>query len=225
MDKVRILVVEDEETLCEVLKFNLEAEGYSVDTACTAEEALGLRLASYDIVLLDIMMGKISGLELARRMKADAATTSIPIIFTTARADEADVIEGLDLGADDYVTKPYTVGIILARVRTVLRRIGRQESAAMLVSEGIVLNVNEKSCTIDGHPVKLARKEFEILRMLLTNKNRVLSRSEILAEVWPDDVVVVARVVDVNITRLRNKLGPYGHRLITRTGYGYEWIG
>lgn len=224
----RILVVDDEETLCDALAFNLEAEGYEVETAYSAEEALTLVLANYDLVLLDIMMGEISGTQLARIMKANQATAHIPIIFCTAKDTEEDVIKGLDLGADDYITKPYSLRTVMARIRTVLRRTSPTQDPSADIDKisykGLVLSTRNRTCTVDGNEVKMPKKEFEILMTLLSNRGRIYSRAELLKEIWPDEVVVLDRVVDVNVTRIRQKIGEYGKNIITRTGYGYGFI-
>lgn len=225
----RILVVDDEETLCEVLRFNLEAEGYAVDTALSAEEALTMDLSVYSLILLDIMMGDISGTQLASILKKKKATARIPIIFCTAKDAEDDMIGGLDLGADDYITKPYSVRNVLARVRTVLRRAaaagGLQPENAAVTFQGISIFPVRKLCTVDGSEVKMPRKEYEILLMLLRNPGRIFSREEILERIWPKDIIVLDRVVDVNVTRLRSKLGRYGKNIVTRSGYGYGFMG
>lgn len=225
----RILVVDDEETLCDTLGFNLESEGYVVDTAYSAEEALTHNLADYDLILLDIMMGEISGLQLARIVRANPATASVPIIFCTAKDAEADMIHGLDLGADDYITKPYSLNAMLARIRTVLRRTsapGHQSAAVCdeVAYKGLVLSLRNRTCVVDGKSVKMPRKEFEILWKLLSNRGRVYSREELLSEIWPDEVVVLDRVVDVNVTRIRQKIGEYGKNIVTRFGYGYGFV-
>lgn len=219
----RILVVDDEETLCEVLQFNLEKEGYDVDIAFSAEQALKMDLTRYSLILLDIMMGEISGIHMARILKSDPQTADIPIIFCTARDTEDDMITGLDLGADDYITKPYTVRNILARVKTVLRRTGHSsgEKKDSLQVRGLHLDLKLKVCSVDGNPVKLSKKEFEILEFLMKNPNRIFTRDELLTGVWKNEVIVLDRTVDVNITRLRQKLGEYGSCIITRSGYGY----
>jgi two-component system phosphate regulon response regulator PhoB len=223
----RILIVDDEETLCEVLKLNLENEGYDVDTAFSAEQALTYDLRSYSLVLLDIMMGEISGIKMARMMKADIATADIPIIFCTARDSEDDMVMGLNLGADDYIVKPYTVRNVVARIKSVLRRTSGHkvpQAAARtnsLVVEGLYLDMEFKRCTVDGTEVKLTRKEFELLAYLISHRGRVCSREQILSRVWSDEVVVLDRTIDVNITRMRKKLRNYGNNIITRTGYGY----
>lgn len=224
----RILIVDDEETLCDALAFNLEAEGYEVETAYSAEEALTLVLANFDLVLLDIMMGEISGTQLARIMKANQATAHIPIIFCTAKDTEEDMIKGLDLGADDYITKPYSLRTVMARIRTVLRRTSPTQDPPADIDKisykGLVLSTRNRTCTVDGNEVKMPKKEFEILMTLLSNRGRIYSRAELLKEIWPDEVVVLDRVVDVNMTRIRQKIGEYGKNIVTRTGYGYGFI-
>lgn len=227
--KKKILVVDDEEALCDGLGFNLEAEGYQVDMAYSAEEALALNLAAYDLILLDIMMGEISGTQLARIMKSNPATASVPIIFCTAKDTEEDMISGLDLGADDYIMKPYSLNSVLARIRTVLRRTAAYVAPAKTDSDlvsyrGLVLSSKNRTCTVDGTEVKMPKKEFEILLKLISNRGQVFTRTDLLNEIWPDEVVVLDRVVDVNITRIRQKIGIYGRNIVTRSGYGYGFI-
>lgn len=227
--KKKILVVDDEEALCDGLGFNLEAEGYQVDMAYSAEEALALNLAAYDLILLDIMMGEISGTQLARIMKSNPTTASVPIIFCTAKDTEEDMIAGLDLGADDYIMKPYSLNAVLARVRTVLRRTGASVAPAKTDSDlvsykGLVLSAKNRTCTVDGTEVKMPKKEFEILLKLISNRGQIFTRADLLNEIWPDEVVVLDRVVDVNITRIRQKIGIYGKNIVTRSGYGYGFI-
>lgn len=236
MNKYRILVVDDEESLCEILKFNLEREGYAVTTAQSAEEALALELGEFDLMILDIMMGELSGFGLARILRKRPETAETPIIFCTALDSEADKIKGLDIGADDYISKPFSVAEVLARVRSVLRRSRRVVATAVastatseqpndgqeiLRFEGLVVNNRTKSCTVDGQEIQLTRKEFDILCLLLSNRDTILSREQIMKRVWREEVVVLDRTIDVNITRLRKKLGNYGNHITTRTGYGY----
>lgn len=228
MSTYRILVVDDEESLCEILKFNLEREGYAVATALSAEEALMLDIKTFDLLILDIMMGELSGLGLARILRKRPDTAEIPIIFCTALDSEADKIMGLDIGADDYISKPFSVAEVMARVRSVLRRTRRlqqQETATdhseVITYEGLVVNNLDKSCRVDGSEVALTRKEFDILVLLLSARGKILSREEIMKCVWSDEVIVLDRTIDVNITRLRKKLGAYGNNIVTRTGYGY----
>lgn len=228
MAAYKILIVDDEETLCEVLKLNLEIEGYDVDVAFSAEEALQLDLKGYSLILLDIMMGEISGIKMARMLKADPATANIPIIFCTAKDSEDDMVMGLNLGADDYITKPYTLRNVIARVKSVLRRASVSKSEAVpssvnsvLEVEGLKLDMEFKKCTVDGTEVKLTRKEFELLAYLIQHRGKICSREQILSRVWSDEVIVLDRTIDVNITRLRSKIGPYGSYIVTRSGFGY----
>ncbi len=229
MNTERILIVDDEETLCEVVKLNLENEGYDVDIALSAEQALTYDLSIYSLILLDIMMGEISGIKMAKMLKADVATCDIPIIFCTARDSEDDMIMGLNIGADDYIMKPYTIRNVVARVKSVLRRTtGKKPQRDIPIEnddvwqvEGLVLNLEFKRCSVDGAEVKLTKKEFELLAYLIKNRGKICSREQILTRVWKDEVVVLERVVDVNITRLRSKIGRYGSYIITRSGFGY----
>ncbi len=220
--KVRILVVDDEETLCEALRFNLEIEGYAVDVAYSAEEVLKMDVASYSLILLDVMMGEISGFKLAHILKRNEAFSNIPIIFCTAKDSEDDMVSGLNIGADDYIVKPYSIRNVIARVKAVLRRNSTTKSLDTKISfQGIEIDRRSKRCTVNGEEIKLPRKEFEILALLISNPGTIFSREEILRRIWPDEVVVLDRVVDVNITRLRSKIGEYGRHIVTRSGYGY----
>lgn len=228
MDTERILIVDDEETLCEVLKLNLENEGYDVDIAFSAEQALTLDLKGYSLILLDIMMGEISGIKMAKMLKADVETADIPIIFCTARDTEDDMVMGLNIGADDYIMKPYTIRNVIARVKSVLRRTtghkGCSSSAGkanVLQVEGLQLDMEFKRCIVDGVEVKLTRKEIELLAYLISHRGKICSREQILSRVWSDEVVVLDRTIDVNITRIRSKIGKYGSYIVTRSGFGY----
>lgn len=219
----RILVVDDEEDLCEILRFNLEIEGYTVDTAFSAEEALQMDLAVYDLFLLDVMMGEISGFKMARLLRQDPKTASIPIIFLTAKDTENDLLTGFNIGADDYISKPFSIRQVLARVKAVLRRTqtSQKEEAELLTYETLTLDTRRIKATIDGEEIPLTKKEFEILRLLLAHRGNVFSREEILSNVWKDEVYVLDRTIDVNITRLRKKIGRYGKNIATRLGFGY----
>ena len=215
---IRLLVVDDEETLREGLCVYLEHEGYMVDTAVSAENALEYDLANYDLILLDIMMEKMSGTEFATKLKENPDTADIPIIFLTAKDKDEDMVAGLQLGADDYIVKPFSVKNVIARIEAVLRRTSGNKK-----QHGIVCDRQMLICTIDGNVVKLPRKEFEILALFLENSGRVFTREEIMHRVWPEDVIVFDRTVDVHITKLRNKITPYEKHIISRSGYGYGW--
>ncbi len=224
MNDYHILVVDDEEDLCEILKFNLENEGYRVDTANSAEEALRMDLSSYHLLMLDVMMGEISGFKMASLLKKEKKTAQIPIIFITAKDTENDTVTGFNLGADDYISKPFSLREVVARVKAVLRRTQQEETERkpeQLVYKTLTIDIAKKKVSIDGNETPLTKKEFEILLLLLQNKGRVFSREDILARVWSDEVYVLDRTIDVNITRLRKKIGIYGKCIVTRLGYGY----
>jgi len=220
----RILVVDDEQDLCEILKFNLETEGYLVDTVNSAEEALTEDLTQYNLLLLDVMMGEMSGFALARKLKADEATKGIPIIFLTARDTENDTVTGFNLGADDYISKPFSIREVLVRVRAVLRRTIDQkpeEEQRLIKYETLEMNLDKKTVKVDNEDISFTKTEYELLKLLLNERGRVFSRQELIDRVWPSDVLVLDRTVDVNITRLRKKIGPYSKNIVTRLGYGY----
>lgn len=226
MAKYKILVVDDEESLCEILQFNLEVEGYEVDTANSAEQALTMDPGRYSLILLDVMMGEMSGFRMAQLLKADPAAAHVPIIFCTAKDTEDDTVAGLNLGADDYIAKPFSIREVLARVRSVLRRTAEHAGEPeRLEYESLRLDLRSKRCTLDGVEVKLTKKEFEILALLLANRGVIFSREEMLHRVWSDEVIVLDRTIDVNITRLRRKIGRYGEHIVTRLGYGYGFEG
>lgn len=219
----RILVVDDEEDLCDILKFNLENEGYEVQTANSAEEALQMDLTKFHLLLLDVMMGEISGFKMAKQLKLVGETRDIPIIFLTARDTENDTVTGLMLGADDYISKPFSLREVQMRIKAVLRRTAplRAEPAAYLGFRELKLDINKKDAVLRGVKLQLTKTEFEMLCLLLENEGRVFSRVEMLRRVWHNDAEVLDRTVDVNITRLRRKLGDYGKYIVTRLGYGY----
>jgi len=221
----KILVVDDEQDLCEILKFNLETEGYRVDTANSAEEALEKDIASYSMLLLDVMMGGMSGFQMAKRLKENPATANVPIIFLTARDTENDTVTGFNLGADDYISKPFSIREVLVRVRAVIRRTadkqGKDVEPSVISYQGLVLNLDKKTVSIDGEDVPFTKTEFELLHLLLEEKGRVFSRQELIDRVWPKDVLVLDRTVDVNITRMRKKVGKFAKCIVTRLGFGY----
>jgi len=228
MNQYRILVVDDEEDLCEILQFNLETEGYQVDVAYSAEEALKKDLTVYHLLLLDVMMGEISGFRMARMLNENPVTASIPVIFLTAKDTENDRLTGFNIGADDYISKPFSIREVIARVKVVLRRVDNnkeQETPSTLNYETLTMQLDNKKVVLDGREIPFTKKEYEILKLLLENMNRVFTREEMLTRIWSDEVVVLDRTVDVNITRLRKKIGSYGKQIVTRLGYGYCFEG
>ena len=242
MAKQRILIVDDEEDICMILSYSLQKAGYETLVAHSAEEALALLLpdspiasSPISLILLDIMMDGMSGLEMAEKLRSDIGYRESgigipPIIFLTALSDEDTVLQGFKLGADDYISKPFRIAEVLARVAAVLRRTAEQGaknqeqrpiSNDCIVFEGIVVNKADMSLMVDGENVKTTRKEIELLCYLLTHRGQILSRDHLLNNVWDSNGYVLERTVDVHITHLRRKLGQYGKRIITKSGYGY----
>ena len=224
MPAIKILAVDDEEDLCEILKFNLEIEGYEVDTAFSAEEALKLDLTQYSLLVLDVMMGEISGFKMASMLRKNEKTANIPIIFLTAKDTENDMLTGFNLGADDYISKPFSIRQVIARVKAVLRRTAEsneRKTSDVLTYGTLELDTKRIKASIDGQEIPLTKKEFEILKLLLENRGNVFSREEILSRIWKDEAYVLDRTIDVNITRLRKKISPYGKNIVTRLGFGY----
>jgi len=218
----RILIVDDERDLGEILHFNLKSAGYETAMACSAEEALTLIENSrqnghqgFDLLLLDVMMDGMSGFELAERLNK-----SVPIIFLTAKDTEEDMLTGFGLGADDYIAKPFSVREVLARIKAVLNRTANSSEDTM-TCEGLIINQYNKTVVIDGDEISLTRTEFELLSLLLSERGKVFSRQELIERIWPKDVIVTDRTVDVNITRLRKKIGRHACFIATRQGYGY----
>lgn len=222
-DTQRILVVDDERTLCDVLKLNLELEGYKVDVTYSAEEAQRMPLSSYSLILLDVMMEEMTGIELTTIIRADERTRNVPIILCTAKDAENDIIDGFMCGADDYIKKPFSMKELVLRVKSVLRRSSqpKESNEQKIKYKTLELDLGKRECRIDGTDVSFTKKEFDILKMLLNTPDKIFSREEILDEVWDDDVYVVDRTIDVNINRLRKKMGVYGNNIITKQGYGY----
>ena len=241
MAKQRILIVDDEEDICMILSYSLQKAGYETLIAHSAEDALAnyeLRIKNYevDLILLDIMMDGMSGLEMAEKLKSENGNVKgenhlPPIIFLTALSDEDTVLKGFKLGADDYISKPFRIAEVLARVEAVLRRSATPKTAVQnssevqnsstIVFEGIVVNKADMSLTVDGETVVMTRKEIELLCYLLTHRGQILSREHLLNNVWDSNGFVLERTVDVHITHLRKKLGQYGKRIVTKSGYGY----
>lgn len=218
----RLLVVDDEQALCEILQFNLQANGYEVETANSAEEAVGMRIDRFDLLLLDVMMDGMSGFELAKKLRAEGL--SLPIIFLTAKDGEDDRVKGLEIGGDDYIAKPFAIREVLARIAAVLRRSTTQPTSLpgnSLQFEQLIIDLDSKKVTINGEDMAFTKTEFELLSLLMENRGRVFSRQELINRAWPSDVIVSDRTVDVNITRLRKKIGPYADCIATRMGFGY----
>lgn len=222
MDPVgkKILIVDDEEDLCEILQYNLGNAGYITEVAHSAEEAMKRKLNEFDLILLDVMMGPMSGFKFADKLRNEM-NINIPVIFLTAKETENDILTGFSLGADDYIPKPFSVNELTARVKAVLKRAKSEKAAPRLRFGELEVDTMRKRIIINDEKVELTKKEYEILMVFLENQGKVFSRDDLLSMVWGNDVVVTARTVDVNITRLRNKLGKFGSCLKNKTGYGY----
>lgn len=222
MDRTKILVVDDEEDLCEILQFNLESEGYAVDIANSAEQALKILSDDHRLILLDVMMEGMSGFKMAEKVRRDLHLNT-PIIFLTAKDTENDMLTGFSIGGDDYIAKPFSIKEVSARVKAILKRTGvtGTVSSPEIVIGDLSINTSTKNVTLKGQPVLLTKKEFEILSIMAKSPNRIFSREDILGRVWEDDGYVLERTVDVHITRLRKKLGEFGKHIANRSGYGY----
>jgi two-component system, OmpR family, alkaline phosphatase synthesis response regulator PhoP len=221
----KVLIVDDEEDLCEILQFNLQGEGIDTELAYSAESALQKDLAAFDLLLLDVMMERMSGFKLADIIRKEMGL-DIPIIFITAKNTENDLLTGFNLGADDFITKPFSIKEVIARVKAVLSRIPHQGSASSksIRLEGLELNFERRVLILGQDEVDLTKKEFEILSLLLEKPGRIFSREEILLRAWDDDTIVTDRTIDVHITRLRKKIEKSGFRIKNKPGYGYTFL-
>ncbi len=222
-NKYTILVVDDEEDIRQIVGYNLLRNGYDVKEAQSGESVLEMDLSNIDLILLDIMMEGISGIDLAKKLKQNPKTKNIPIIFLTAKNTESDIVGGLSIGGDDYIAKPFSIKEVLARVEAVLRRYAnnRHEEENILQYKDLVLNKNNKSVQISGKEIPFTKTEFDILYLLLSHKETLFSREDILKRIWPQDTVVVDRTVDVRIATIRKKLGIYAQNISTKSGIGY----
>ena len=230
MDMPKILVVDDEEDLCEILKFNLEIEGYEVDTAFSAEEALKMDIASYQLLLLDVMMGEISGFKMASILKKEEKTADIPIIFLTAKDTENDMLTGFNLGADDYISKPFSIRQVVARVKAVLRRTqgkngNAEESKKVVTYDKLEINIANYELKVNGVQIDTPPKELELIYHFASNPNRVFTRDQLLDEVWGFEFYGDSRTVDVHVKRLREKLEGVSDKWELKTvwGVGYKF--
>lgn len=223
-NKVSILVVDDEPDIREILQFNLQNEGYQIDLAESAEQAAKILSPGHKLILLDVMMGGISGFKFADQLRKDGNNT--PIIFLTAKNTENDMLTGFSIGGDDYISKPFSIKEVIARVRSILKRTGSLSSQMQedkLVVDSLVIDFDTKNVSVDGKIIELTKTEFNILVLLVQHSGRIFSRSDILDKAWKDEGIVLERTVDVHIARLRKKIGDYGNYIINRTGYGYTF--
>ena len=220
-ENYKVLIVDDEKDLCEILQFNLESEGFTIDIANSGEEALDMPLEEYHLILLDVMMEGVSGYKVANIIRKDRKL-QVPIIFLTAKVDENDILTGFNVGGDDYISKPFSIKEVVARIKAILKRgLKADEESKKVVYKDLKIDFKKKATTIDGEPINLTRKEYEILSLLMKNMGQYISRDDILKRIWKDDVIVTERNVDVNIARLRKKIGDYGSNIKGKSGYGY----
>ncbi|MFV0266062.1 MAG: response regulator transcription factor [Draconibacterium sp.] len=220
-EEYKILIVDDEKDLCEILQFNLESEGFVIKIAHSGEEALKKNIQDFDLLLLDVMMEGVSGYKVANVIRKEMQL-SVPIIFLTAKVEENDVLTGFNVGGDDYISKPFSIKEVVARIKAILKRGSRVGNDSNVISfKEMKIDLRKKITTIEGEPVNLTRKEYEILSLLAKNMGQYISRDEILKRIWQDDVIVTERNVDVNIARLRKKIGEYGAYIKGKSGYGY----
>lgn len=217
----KILVVDDEEDLCQILKYNLELAGFNVDIANSAENALKQDLKSYALILLDVMMQQISGFDMLDMIR-NKLHIKTPVIFITAMTLEKDLLNGFELGADDYIKKPFSVNEVVVRSKTVIDRY-KLNNLMEKYSQGLNLDEQTKRLYLNNEPIELTRTEYDIFSLLFNKPGKVYSRQEILNVIWSDQKYVMGRTVDVNITRIRKKLGKWGKCIVTRSGYGYYY--
>jgi DNA-binding response OmpR family regulator len=226
MELIKILVVDDEEDIREILQFNLENEGYLIDTASSGEEALEKISPDYKLILLDVMLGGMSGYRVAEKLRRDK--NMIPIIFLTAKGTENDMLTGFSVGADDYIFKPFSIKEVMVRVKAVIRRnytlvpAVKNDPKFIVIGE-LKLDLVSKHLELKGKVITLTRKEFEILSLLMQHPREMFSRDQILQTVWEDQSYVLGRTIDVHVARLRKKLNEYGVYINNRTGYGYSF--
>ncbi|HLO40173.1 MAG TPA: response regulator transcription factor [Phycisphaerales bacterium] len=221
-----VLIVDDERDLVDLLTINLQKAGYQTSTALNGRQALAaLEAAHPDLILLDLMLPEISGIEVARRVRTDPATAHIPIVMLTAKGTEGDQLAGLTMGADDYIAKPFSMRVLLARVEAVLRRTAKPDSAPRTFSLGtIILNTDTHQATVDGAAVKLTLTEFRLLCALIQASGRILSRSALMQRAMGPGVTVTERTIDVHVTSIRKKLGPHAGKIKTVRGVGYRMV-
>ncbi len=220
----KILIIDDEEDLCEILQFNLKGEGFDIQIAHSAEEALKINIGLFDLIILDVMMGEMSGFKLAEKIRKEMLL-AVPIVFVTAKNTENDLLTGFNVGGDDYITKPFSINEIIARVKAIIKRTGEQpvvRETTISVGE-MEMNFDKRTLKIKNKEITLTKKEFEILVLLVKSKGRILTRKDIFNNVWEDITIVTDRTIDVHITRLRKKMGEYGKYIKSKTGYGYTF--
>jgi DNA-binding response OmpR family regulator len=228
MKKEKILIVDDGKNICEILDFNLSNEGYEIECAYSAEEALKKLTPEYSLILLDVMMGGMSGYKMAEKLRKD--NNPVPIIFLTAKDTENDMLTGFSVGADDYISKPFSIKEVIARVKALLKRselkqktAGTSGSNRQLVFDDLIIDYDTKEMLINNETIPLTRTEFEILTLLASNPSRIFEREDIIDHIWKDSPYITERTIDVHIRRLRKKMGEKASLIVSRPGYGYRF--
>lgn len=224
MAEKKILVVDDESDICEILQFNLENAGFSVDVASSAEEALEILTPEHKLILLDVMMGGMSGFKMAEVVRKERHL-GVPIIFLTAKSSENDLLTGFSAGGDDYISKPFSIHEVIARIQAVLRRseLSKEDTGEWIEQGKIRIDPKSKIVYADGAPVVLSKKEYEVLCLLASHPGKIFSRADIIAQLWQDAPYVLDRTVDVHIARIRSKLGQFKNYITNRSGFGYRF--
>jgi len=219
----KILIVDDDRNICEILEFNLKNEGFDVEVAYSAEEALKKLSDEFAVILLDVMMGGMSGYSMAERLRAEG--NQIPIIFLTAKDTENDMLTGFSVGGDDFISKPFSVKEVIARMKAVVKRLYQSpKKSRKLIFENLIIDLEVKELMINGGKVMLTKTEFEILALLAENSERMFPRESIIDLLWKETPYITERTVDVHIARIRKKMGDYGSMIVNRPGYGYRFI-
>jgi len=223
----KILIVDDDRNICEILEYNLSNEGYQVECAYSAEEALKKLTPHYSLILLDVMMGGMSGYKMAEKLRKENNQT--PIVFLTAKDTENDMLTGFSVGGDDFISKPFSIKEVIARVKAILKRVKPAEKKENFIHPGqivfnnFIIDLEAKELIIDGHRIVLTKTEFELLTLLAKNPDKILSRDDIIEIIWHETPFITERTVDVHITRLRKKIGKYASIIVNRSGYGYKF--
>ncbi len=223
MRSYRILVTDREEELCEIVRFTLESEGYTVEVVYSAEDALLKNISEYNLLLIGVILGDISGFRMARLIRSNPKTAITPIIFMSETNDENDRLTAFSVGADDYMIKPFSLREMVARIKVIISRTEDKKliTFQQLSYNKLIIDLARKQVLLDEKEIQFTKKEFEILKLLMENKNRLFSREELLQKIWPEESFVLSRTIDVNITRIRKKIGPYEKNIVTKLGLGY----
>ncbi|MDR3652278.1 MAG: response regulator transcription factor [Paludibacter sp.] len=223
MYQYHILIVDGEKDSCDRIRGTLMTEGYSVDVDYSAKEALKRNIDNYNLILVDIMMGEISGFKMAHIIRSNPKTATIPIVFVSAKNTENDRLTAFSVGADDYITKPFSPREMVARIKVIISRFEAKKinTGQFLSFDRLTINLGNKQVLLEGKEIPFTKKEYEILKLFLESKNRLFTREELLKRIWSEDAFVLNRTIDVNITRIRKKIGQYGKHIVTRLGQGY----